>query len=110
MRFRSAIGRVRIVPEPRKVCREREDPRTGIGVDGHAVRMPLPFIDLLCLGDLVQRAIPGNQVGPSSTGLDCIDTRFAAGVSSKMTFMIAQAPATNRVVMSPKGGNDFVRT
>ena len=56
--FPFAIGRVRIVPEPREVRREREDPRPGIGVDGHAVRVALPFIDLLCFGDLLQRAIP----------------------------------------------------
>ncbi len=49
---------VRIMPEPREVRREREDPRTSVGIDGHAIRLPLSFIDRLCLGDLLQGAVP----------------------------------------------------
>ena len=35
-----------------------EDPRTGVGVDSEAVRLPLPFVDRLRIGDLLERAIP----------------------------------------------------
>jgi len=56
--FPFAIGRVRIVPQPGEVRRERTNSRACVGIDGDAIRLSLPFIGVLRVADLLQGAIP----------------------------------------------------
>ncbi len=51
--FAFPVWRVGVVPEPRKVRRERENARTRVGVHADAVGLSVPIVGRLGIDDLL---------------------------------------------------------
>ena len=96
--FPFAIGRVRIVPDPREIRRERENPRAGVSIDGHAIGEPLPLVDHLRVGDLLQRAIPVGFQFIRDEAIRGIDVQILAAGEIRLI-----ARPLDRATMQPVG-------